>query len=207
MSYPVRYAVDYEPRQSRLAALFRILLALPHFVVIGVLQVVSAVIALIAWFAIVFTGRHPHGMFRFQVGYLRWYARAQSYASFLTGRYPPFAFGSSADGYPVRLEIDEPSRLSRLTTFFRLLLLIPAAAVSYLVGIVGAVVWVVAWIVTVVLGRLPQGMHDVLEFVTRYSIRYQAYSLLVTDRFPWFQPEDGVPPAEPVPPGSLSVPA
>jgi hypothetical protein len=208
VSYPVRYAVDYEPRQSRLAALFRILLALPHFIVVGVLQYAAALVALVAWFAILFTGRHPHALFRFQIGYLRWYARAQSYASFLTGRYPPFGFGSSEDGYPVRFEIEEPARLSRPTTFFRWLLIIPAVVVWYLVGIVGAVVWVIAWVVTVVLGRLPQGTHDVLEFVLRYSLRFQAYSLLVTDRFPWFQPEDGVPPAaEPTPPGSLGVPA
>jgi hypothetical protein len=203
VSYPVRFSVDYGPKQGRLGAFFRWILALPHLIVVGLLQYVAAIIAIIAWFAILFTGRYPRGLFEFQAGYLRWYARTNAYIYYLTGRYPPFGFGSSADGYAVRLEVDSAGRLSRLSTFFRAFLMIPAFVVLYLVLIVGVVVGLISWIVVTVLGRLPQGLHDVNELVVRYGNRVHAYQLLITDRFPWFQPEDGVPPAAGVTAGAV----
>jgi hypothetical protein len=193
LTHPVRFSVDYEPRQPRLGAVLRWLLAVPHLVVVGLLAPVALVVAVVAWFAIVVTGRYPRALFALQVGYLRWFARTQAYVYLLTRRYPPFSFGSSADGYPVRLDVDYPERLSRRSTLFRVVLLVPAAVVLYLVAIVGGIALVMSWIVATVLGRLPLGLHEVGELVVRYGNRLRAYQLLVTDAFPWFQPEAGAP--------------
>ena len=67
------------------------LLAIPHYVVLVVL-VVGAIIAIVsAWFAILFTGRYPRGLFDYVVGVGRWGLRVQAYATLLvTDRYPPF---------------------------------------------------------------------------------------------------------------------
>ena len=68
------------------------LLAIPHYIVLAVLSVVAFFAVVIAWFAILFTGRYPRGLFDFVVGVARWGLRVQAYATLLvTDRYPPFS--------------------------------------------------------------------------------------------------------------------
>lgn len=67
-------------------------LAIPHYVVLACLGVAALVVTIIAWFAILFTGRYPRGMFSFVVGVMRWGLRVSSYAFLLvTDVYPPFS--------------------------------------------------------------------------------------------------------------------
>ena len=78
---------------NRWLPLVKWLLAIPHYIVLLVLSVVVLVITVIAWFAILFTGRYPRGMFNFVVGWSRWALRVSAYAFLLvTDRYPPFSF-------------------------------------------------------------------------------------------------------------------
>jgi hypothetical protein len=67
-------------------------LAIPHYVILIFLAVASVVVVIIAWFAILFTGRYPRGLFDFVVGVIRWSNRVTAYAFVLTtDRYPPFS--------------------------------------------------------------------------------------------------------------------
>jgi hypothetical protein len=71
------------------------LLAIPHVIVLFFLWMAVMVVTFIAWFAILFTGRYPQGMFDFVVGVLRWGLRVQAYTSLLTtDEYPPFSLQS-----------------------------------------------------------------------------------------------------------------
>lgn len=88
---PVRFDVEYPGTQGRLAAFFRIFLVIPHIVVLFVLGLIASVITLIAWFAILFTGNFPRGMWEFVLGILRWQTRVNAYFLLLTDRYPPFS--------------------------------------------------------------------------------------------------------------------
>ncbi|MYB41371.1 MAG: DUF4389 domain-containing protein [Chloroflexi bacterium] len=84
---------DAERDLNRWLPLVKWLLAIPHYIVLSVLGVVVLVITVIAWFAILFTGRYPQGMFNFVVGWSRWALRVSAYAFLLvTDRYPPFSF-------------------------------------------------------------------------------------------------------------------
>ncbi len=77
---------------KRWLPLVKWLLAIPHYVVLAILWIAALVITVIAWFAIVFTGRYPRGMFRFVVGVNRWTLRVEAYMFLLiTDRYPPFS--------------------------------------------------------------------------------------------------------------------
>ena len=77
---------------KRWLPLVKWLLAIPHYVVLAILWIAALVITVIAWFAIVFTGRYPRGMFRFVVGVNRWSLRVEAYMFLLiTDRYPPFS--------------------------------------------------------------------------------------------------------------------
>jgi hypothetical protein len=68
------------------------ILAIPHYIVLAFLYIAVFVVVIIAWFAILFTGRYPEGMFDFVVGVIRWSLRVTAYAFLLvTDRYPPFS--------------------------------------------------------------------------------------------------------------------
>jgi len=91
----VHLELDYPNVESDLnqwMPLVKWFLAIPHFIVLAVLSVVAFFAVIIAWFAILFTGRYPRGLFDFVVGVVRWWLRVQAYATLLvTDRYPPFS--------------------------------------------------------------------------------------------------------------------
>lgn len=83
---------DAERELNQFLPLVKWFLAIPHYVVLALLSVASIVSVIIAWFAILFTGRYPRGLFGFVVAVLRWHNRVIAYAFILTtDRYPPFA--------------------------------------------------------------------------------------------------------------------
>ena len=83
---------DVEQDLNRWLPLVKWFLAIPHYIVLTVLFLVAIVVAVIAWFAILFTGRYPRGLFDYMVGVGRWGLRVQAYAFFLvTDQYPPFS--------------------------------------------------------------------------------------------------------------------
>ena len=87
----VHLDVEYPENLNRFMPLIKWLLAIPHYIVIVVLGIVSLVVTVIAWFAILITGRFPRALFDFNLGVSRWGARIDAYAFMLaTDRYPPF---------------------------------------------------------------------------------------------------------------------
>ena len=89
--HPVTFDVEYPERLSRLSTFFRLILVIPQLFVVYLLQTVLMILTVLAWFAILFTGRYPRGMFDFVVGVGRWTNRVVAYAfALVTDRYPPF---------------------------------------------------------------------------------------------------------------------
>jgi len=91
----VHLEIDYPDAErdlNRWLPLVKWLLAIPHYIVLFFLFVAAFVVVIIAWFAILFTGHYPRGMFDFVVGVGRWALRVEAYAFLLvTDRYPPFS--------------------------------------------------------------------------------------------------------------------
>ena len=83
---------DAKQELNQFLPLVKWFLAIPHYVVLAFLYLVSIFAVIFAWFAILFTGRYPRGLFDFVVSVLRWHNRVIGYAFILaTDRYPPFA--------------------------------------------------------------------------------------------------------------------
>jgi len=78
-SYPLRYDVEYPERLSRWLIFVKWLLIIPHVVVLYVLALVAYLLTVVAWFAILFSGRYPEGLFKFVVGVFRWSANVNAY--------------------------------------------------------------------------------------------------------------------------------
>ncbi len=191
--YPVAYEADYVERRSRLSTFFRLILAIPWLVVSILWGLVAFVCVVVAWFAIVITGRYPEPLYNGVSMALRFYTRANGFALLMTDAFPPFG-GEQNPEYPVRLVIAPPlERYNRWKTLLRFILVIPIAIIVYLVQLVSRAISVLAWLVIVVTGKLPRGIYDVMRFTLAYEARASAYELLVTETYPPFSPDDEAP--------------
>jgi hypothetical protein len=90
MTYPVSLKVDYPEKLSRMTTLLRIFMLITHAVVLYFLGIVAGVILFISWWAILFTGKYPRGLYEFVVYCFRWNTRFTGYSYLLTDKYPPF---------------------------------------------------------------------------------------------------------------------
>jgi hypothetical protein len=91
VEYPITIFISYSEKLSRLTTFFRALMVIPHAIILWALGIASGVVAFIAWWAILFTGKYPKWAFAFIAGYVRWYTRVSGYYLLLTDRYPPFS--------------------------------------------------------------------------------------------------------------------
>ena len=94
--YPARYEVDYPEKLSRWLIFIKWLIAFPHYIVLQILWFIAFLMWFIAWFAILFTGRFPKGMFDFIVGVMRWNYRVSGYTSLLRDEFPPYSMAAKA---------------------------------------------------------------------------------------------------------------
>ena len=188
-SYPVRLEIDPAATQGRWTVFFRILMLFPHLIVFGAINGALATGAIIAWFAIVFAGRYPDSLLRFQIGLHRWNARLNAYQLLLTGAFPPFGV-EPEESYPVRLQVDERALdRNRLTTFFRVFLIIPHLIVVAILGFVASILVFISWFIALFTGSVPDGLHNFVAGYHRWNTRYSAYAFLLVDDYPPFRLE------------------
>jgi hypothetical protein len=187
VSYPVTFEADYVEQRNRLTTFFRLILAIPVAIVLYVFGIVASIAIVIAWFAIVITGRYPAGLYSFVADFNRFVARVTAYAVLLTDPYPPFS-GADDPAYPVRMSFAGPlESYSRLKTFFRLILAIPIMIMRYVMGLLLEIGAVAAWFVILVTGKMPRGLFDLMVLANSYTARSDAYLYLLTETYPPFQ--------------------
>lgn len=200
--YPVAYSAPLEEEgRSRLTVFFRLLLAIPWMIVSALWGIAVYVTVVLAWFALLFTGRYPQGLYDFNAKYLRFNARLHSWVFLLTDEWPPFS-GSPDEGYPVRLAIAEPlAEYSRAKVFFRIILMIPVMLLVYVMTIILELVAIVAWFVLVFTARLPAGLYKPMRAASAYIVKAGSFYLLLTEQFPpfWTDEEDEAPAFAPSP--------
>jgi hypothetical protein len=217
--YPLRVEGELDDHLSRWLWLVKWLLVIPHVIALVFLWIALFVLTIVAFFAILFTGRYPRGLFDFNVGVLRWTWRVgfYSYSALGTDRYPPFALADAAD-HPARLDVAYPQKLSRGLVLIKWWLL---ALPHYLVvgvfaggawagfnaagshgtwssggGLIGLMV-LLSGIALLFTGRYPRSLFDFIMGMNRWVFRVAAYVLLMTDAYPPFRLDMGG--REPVP--------
>ncbi len=184
--HPIHLVVTDDLRRSRLTVFFRLLLVIPHLVWLMLWGIAVWFAVLAAWVVGIFTGRVPDGLHGFIASYLRYLTHVYAYYSIAANPYP--AFNGSA-GYPIDVEIAPATQQSRLTIFFRVLLVIPAYIVLALLGYVAYVVIFLAWLYALFAGKLHAGLRDVLAYWLRFNAQTIGYVALLTQRYPSFSDE------------------
>jgi Domain of unknown function (DUF4389) len=214
-SYPVQLEGSLDPQLSRWLWVVKWLLAIPHYIVLFFLWIAFVVLTIVAFFAILFTGRYPRGIFDFNLGVLRWTWRVSyySYGALGTDRYPPFTLEEASD-YPATLHVAYPERLSRGLVLVKWWLL--AIPHYILIGIFlggagaaagraqnwggwhfwygGGLIWILvlfAGIALVFVDRYPRGLYDFVLGLDRWVARVVAYAGLMTDAYPPFRLDQG----------------
>jgi Domain of unknown function (DUF4389) len=190
--YPISYEADpiLEGR-SRLKTFFRYLLVIPWEIVVTLYGIAAFVAAVIAWFAIVFTGRYPQGLYDFNAGFLRMATRVNGFYYLLNDEWPPFG-GEEAPGYPVRVGVPRPLDMySRVKTGFRFILGIPVAILAWVWSLVLSIFAIIAWFVILFTAKLPEGLFGPMRSASAYLARAGGYFLLLTEDWPPFSYEEG----------------
>ncbi len=172
-------------RRSRLTVFFRVILVIPHYIVLVLWTIVAQIAIFVAWVVALFAGRVPDGLHSFIASYLRYTAHVGGYVMLLANPYPPF---SRSETYPIDLLVAPSAPQSRLKTLFRLILAIPALIVTYALNLLGAVVTFLGWFASLALGRMPKGLRDTGAWTFRVHMQTQAYLSMLTDRYPQFGP-------------------
>jgi hypothetical protein len=217
-AHPVAFEVEpaYAGRR-RLSVALRLLLAVPHLVFtggpsllgmvvapllivagiapltvplsIGAFGVLAALATIASWFAILVLGRQPRDLREFALFFLGWRAKAVAYTVLLRDEFPPFGFGD----YPASLTLPPPpARRSRVSVALRLPRLFPHLVGLAILNLALTVVSVAGWVTIVLFGRYPRPLYDFSASIVRYSLRVEAFLLLIHDVDPPFRLDQGI---------------
>jgi len=180
--HPVAFDVAYPERLSRVRIFFKLLLAIPQFIAIYLLQIAMLLLTFLAWFAILFTGRYPKAFFEFTSGVLRWQAHVMAYIALLRDEYPPFSWEPGA--YPLTLDIPRAERQSRFRLFIRWIALIPNQVAFWFVQMAWFFTSFLAWFMILFTGTYPRGLFKFAVGAIRWQMRSAAYQFLLRDEYP-----------------------
>ena len=205
MPYPVTVTVTPAlTNRNRMTTAFRAILAIPHVILVGgvgigastrgdgqsafagesgLMGAVAVVLAIVAWFTILFAGTHIAGIRQFTAYYLRWRTRALAYLMLLEDAYPPFGDAP----YPAAIALVDPATpRDRLTVGLRIILAIPHFIVLAFVLLAWSLATVVAWFAILFTGAYPASLYDFGVGALRWRLRVEAYTLLMVDEYPPF---------------------
>jgi len=183
--YPVQLDIDQQDEYSRFMPLIKWLLAIPHYIALIVLGIGAYIVAIISFFAVLFTGRYPEGMFNYMVGVHRWAYRVTAYVFLMVDPYPPFTLEDDPD-YPVSFDIDYPERVERWRPLIAWLLVIPFLIVAYFVILLAEIMVFFAFFTILFTKRFPDGLFNIARIGLRWSARGNAYTYWLVTKYPPF---------------------
>ncbi len=182
--YPLKFSIEYPAKLSRGILFLRLFfgwlyVGIPHCVVLFFLCIWLFIINFIAFWAILFTGKVPKGMFDYAVGFYRWCLRVSAYLMFMTDKYPAFSL-KPVENDSVILELDYPEKLSRGKLILKVLfgwiyVMIPHYFCLSFVGIAADVLAFLGWWAILFKGKYPESWFHFVEGYYRWSYRVAFY--------------------------------
>jgi hypothetical protein len=221
--HPVRVTVTDDLQRNRWTVFFRLILAIPLLIWLALWGIAAFFAAFVNWLVTLLSGRSPEPLFDFLAAYVRYVTHVYAYVLLAANPYPGFM---GQPGYPVDVELGRPLPQNRWKTGFRIVLAVPAMALtsalvggapyswdarasggggdfSYRTGGTGVAVTVacLAWFAILARGRMPRGFRDLVAFCLRYAAQTYAYVFVLTERYPDADPAlpEAVEPAPPSP--------
>ena len=212
---PIQLAVlDTDLARSRLTVFFRLFLAIPILIWVGLRGIAAFVVSFVMWLAVLINGEAPEGIHSFVASYVRYATQVGAYVLLAADPYPWFRVH---DDYPVDVRIASPRRQSRWTGFFRFFLALPvlilgaalgggvafepsgtwgsrggsdhfAAYSAFSVGGAASAAAVLIWFVALWRARAPSGLRDLVTYALGYNAQASGYLLLLTGTYPSSDP-------------------
>jgi hypothetical protein len=181
----VRVSDDEPLRRRRLAVLLRLVLYVPHAIVIGIWSLLAVPAVAVAWLALLVEGRLPAWLHGFITAYVRYSGQVTAWFFLLSGFYPDPLHTHT---HPFVIAIPVRPRQPRLITLFRAVLAIPGLVLATALRVVLTLAAVAAWFAALALGRTTAGLQELGTFCLRYELEAVAYVLLLTPRYPRLAP-------------------
>jgi 2-(1,2-epoxy-1,2-dihydrophenyl)acetyl-CoA isomerase len=180
--HPVRLVVADDLKRWRLTVATRWLLALPHWLVLGLWTYLALPVGIVNWFIALIRGRPSAGVHAWLSRLVRYQVHVYAYSYFIADPYP--SFRGWAGRYPIDLVLPPPQSQARWKTALRIVLVIPAYVFAYVLGYVVLLVAFLGFFFAVATGRYPRGFRDFGAYCLRYQAQMYAYLFLITDRYP-----------------------
>jgi hypothetical protein len=191
---PVHLILNDDEVRSPLTVFFRLLLVIPHLILLSLWGFLAFFAAIVNWFATLFAGQSPEGLHNFLASYVRYAIQVGAYLFLVADPYPPFGGGPD---YPVDVQIAPPAPQNRWKVGFRAILAFPAllfagalasagrttGGYNFSFGVLGIVAFL-GWFVCLARSRMPRGLRDAAAYALAYSAQLDAYLFLLTDRYP-----------------------
>ncbi len=186
VSYPVTVGGDLLPEYSRFMPLIKWLLLIPQYIALAVVGIGATVVAFIAFFATLFTGIYPKGMWDFMAGFMRWALRVVAYQMLITDKYPAFSLQEQPED-TVRLHAVYPGHVERWRPLVAWLLVIPYLIVASLIGMVGYICSFFAFFTIIFTKKIPDGLFDVIRISLNWQFRANFYMYWMSTEYPPFE--------------------
>jgi hypothetical protein len=180
--YPASLEIEYDDSsRNRLTVFFRGITVIPILLIVIGLQAISPFPIILM---VLFRQKYPRWWFDFNLEVIKFSTRVGAYMLLLTDKYP-----STDEEQSIHLTLDYPAQgeLNRWLPLIKWILAIPHYIVLSVLLTVEIVLVLVGWVVILITGKLPEGIHKFMVGVSRWSLRVQAYAfLLTTDKYPPF---------------------
>jgi hypothetical protein len=190
MKLEIKHQEKYSRGQLLLRTFFGwIYIMIPHYFVLFFVSIWSAILKLIAFFAVLILGKYPKQFFDFHLGVMRWSVRIMARVYNLSDGYP--VFGVKGQDENTSLELEYPEKLSRLLLIVRILfgwlyVGVPHGFVLFFRSIATAVLMFLAWWVVLFTAKYPASFHEFNTGTLRWAMRISLYMGFMTDSYPPF---------------------
>ncbi len=190
MNLTIQHQESYSRGQLLLRTFFGVIyIVIPHFFLLYFMMIWGAILSLISWFAVLFTGKYPQSFFNYQLNLKKWNLRVSARLLNMADGYP--SFGLSGIDANTNIELPYPESLSRglllLRTFFGLIyVIIPHGFLLFFRAIATYFLIFLSWWAILITGKYPQSWFDFNVGTLRWSMRVGFYLSFMTDQYPPF---------------------